>query len=303
MERIKNPSIKLKRHLDYQEYVDIKSLMKYCVEKDNVALKLELDYKLSKPLDKSEDLNKINEFMFYDEGTLIGYIGICQFGGETLEVNGMVHPEYRRLGIFSRLFSLVKDEWYKRKSQDMYLLSDNNSLPGLEFIKRTGAYYDNSEYDMFLKGDLRRGSDLNELRLRKAINKDAKEIARQNAVYFDIDPKKVGLILPEEEANRGVDIYIAEFNNTIIGKVHLEVHDGIGGIYGLGVLPEYRGNGYGKEILIKSVQLLRAKQVNEVMLQVSVKNKSALNLYKSCGFEVVSTMDYYKLRKEINSLP
>ncbi|RST60004.1 hypothetical protein D5F11_009955 [Siminovitchia terrae] len=89
----------------------------------------------------------------------------------------------------------------------MYLLSDNKFLPGLEFIKRTGAYYDNSEYDMFLKGDLRRGLALNELRLREAVNKDAKEIARQNAVYFDVGPKKVGLTLPEEEANRGVDIY------------------------------------------------------------------------------------------------
>jgi len=47
MDRIKNPSIKLKRHLEYQEYEDIKSLRKYCVEQDNVALELELDYKLS----------------------------------------------------------------------------------------------------------------------------------------------------------------------------------------------------------------------------------------------------------------
>ncbi|RST57038.1 GNAT family N-acetyltransferase [Siminovitchia terrae] len=68
-------------------------------------------------------------------------------------------------------------------------------------------------------------------------------------------------------------VQIAEFNNTIIGKVHLEVRDGIGGIYGLGVLPEYRRKGYGREILIKSVQLLKAKQVNEVMLQVSVETR------------------------------
>ena len=296
MDQIKKPSIKLIRQLNHQEYEDIKRLREYCITNDNVTLKLELDYKLSQPLDKSENLN---EFLFYDEDTLIGYIGICQFGGETLEVNGMVHPEYRRMGVFSRLFSLVKEEWHKRNSRDMYLLNDNKSLPGLEFIKRTGAYYDNSEYEMFLKGDPRNGSDLNELRLRKAINKDVKEIARQNAIYFDVDPEKVDLILPEEEANRGIAIYIAEFENAVIGKVHLEVSDGIGGIYGLGVLPEYRNRGYGKEILIKSVELLKAKRMNEIMLQVAVKNKNALSLYKSCGFEVASTMDYYKLSKEV----
>ena len=31
------------------------------------------------------------------------------------------------------------------------------------------------------------------------------------------------------------------------------------------------------------------------MLQVATKNKSALNIYKSCGFEETSTMDYYKM--------
>lgn len=296
MDPIKNPRIKLASQLDYREYEDIKSLREYCVKNDNTTLKLELDYKL---IDKSENLNKINEFMFYDDGTLIGYIGICQFGGETLEVNGMVHPEYRRMGVFSRLFSLVKEEWDKRSSRDMYLLSDHKSLPGLEFIKRTGAYYDNSEYEMFLKGDPINSTELNELRLRKATNKDVNEIARQNAIYFDVDLEKVDLLLPEEEANRGVDIYIAEFENAVIGKVHLEVSDGRGGIYGLGVLPEYRNRGYGRVILIKSVELLKAKQMNEIMLQVAVKNKNALRLYKSCGFEVTSTMDYYRLSKDV----
>ncbi len=298
MEQMKSPSIKLKGQLDQQEYEEINGLQKYCVMEDNVTLKLELDYKWSKALDKSVDINKINEFMFYDEGTLIGYIGICQFGRETLEVNGMVHPEYRRMGVFNRLFSLVKDEWYKRKSTDILLLSDNNSLSGLEFIKRTGALYDNSEYEMFLKGEPNLGSALNNLILRKAINKDAKEIAKQNAIYFQVESVDQDLILPEEEAKRGVDIFIVEIDNTIIGKIHLAVNDGIGGIYGLGVLPEYRRKGYGREILIKAIDYLKEMQVNEIMLQVAVKNKHALDLYKSCGFVETSKMDYYKLSKK-----
>ncbi|MCF6410774.1 GNAT family N-acetyltransferase [Pseudalkalibacillus salsuginis] len=297
MEQMKNPSIKLKGQLDQQDYEEINGLQKYCVMEDNVTLKLELDYKWSKALDKNVDMNKINEFMFYDEGTLIGYIGVCQFGRETLEVNGMVHPEFRRMGVFNRLFSLVKDEWYKRKLTDMLLLSDNNSLPGLEFIKRTGALYDNSEYEMYLKGESNLGSALNNLILRKAINKDAKEIARQNTIYFQVESVEEDLILPEEEAKRGVDIFIVEIDNTIIGKVHLAVNDGIGGIYGLGVLPEYRRKGYGREILIKAIDYLNERQVNKIMLQVAVKNKNALDLYKSCGFVETSKMDYYKLSK------
>lgn len=297
MEQLQNTSIKLKEQLNQQDYEDIKNLEKYCVENDQVSLKLELDYKLSKPLNKSVGIKLINEFMFYNDETLIGYIGICQFNGETLEVNGMVLPPYRRQGVFSKLFSVVKDEWSNRKPVDMLLLSDHNSLSGLAFIKQTDAQYDNSEYEMLLKGDPKLGTTLHDLTLRKANNNDAKEIARQNEIYFHIDAKEADLILPEEEANKGLNIYLAEYENVIIGKVHLEVQDGIGGIYGLGVLPEYRRKGYGREILLHAVKKLKEKQVGEIMLQVAVENKNALDLYKSCGFDGTSTMDYYKLGK------
>lgn len=41
---------------------------------------------------------------------------------------------------------------------------------------------------------------------------------------------------------------------------------------------------------------------NLLCFQVAVKNEKALNLYKSCGFEKKSTMDYYMVDKtfEIN---
>ncbi|TXC91816.1 GNAT family N-acetyltransferase [Metabacillus litoralis] len=294
--KIQQPSIKLKSHLTQEDYEDIKDLMKYCLEED-ITLKLELDYKMKSSV-KSDNTERINEFMFYDDKTLIGYIGICQFSGEALEVNGLVHPHYRRMGVFNRLFSLVKDEWHKRKIQDMLLLSDHNSFSGIEFIKQTSAQYDNSEYEMFLKKELIKNEfESDVLTFRKATNKDALEIARQNAIYFDMILDATDLISPEEEARRGVDIYIVELGEEVVGKVQIGVDDGIGGIYGLGVLPQYRRKGFGKEIILKAVNKLKEKQVKEIMLQVAVKNKTALNLYKSCGFVEQSKMDYYKLTK------
>ncbi|WP_349409978.1 GNAT family N-acetyltransferase [Pseudalkalibacillus sp. SCS-8] len=295
MEKILNPSVKLKYSLDQDDYKNILALKECCLEKENVTLKLELDYKLSRSLNESIGINKINEFMFYNGKTLIGYVGICQFGKETLEVNGMVHPEYRRQGVFTRLFSLVKDEWDKRKSQQMLLLSDRNSSSGIHFIKSTGAQYDNSEYDMFLTGEATEVTTPKPLSLRRALNEDAKEIARQNAIYFQVNSSD--LILPEEEEKHGTEIYMAEVDQSIVGKVHLEVQNDVGGIYGLGVLPEFRGKGYGRDLLMKAVEKLKEKQVQQIMLQVAVKNSNALNLYRSCGFEETTTMDYYKLTK------
>jgi ribosomal protein S18 acetylase RimI-like enzyme len=91
-------------------------------------------------------------------------------------------------------------------------------------------------------------------------------------------------------------IYLAEIDQNIVGKVHVQLHSGIGGIYGLGVLSEYRGKGYGRSILMMAIEKLKESNASEIMLQVAAENSNALNLYKSCGFMETSTMDYYEIR-------
>lgn len=294
-----DPHIKLKEKIDQKDYVDINNLQIICSKIDKTTLKLELDYKLHRAEGLRGSLKCINEFMYYDNDKLIGYIGICRFGRNTLEVNGMVHPEYRRRGIFKTLFSFVKDEWNKEESLRMLLLCDDHSSSGLEFIRNScSVIHDHSEYEMFLRSSLEQDLKANKVVLRKAMNPDAKEIAWQNSVYFEKEYKEEDLLMPEEEEKCGTSIYLAENDNGVIGKVHLEVSEGTGGIYGLGVLPEYRNKGYGREILVRAIEKLQERNIKGIMLQVAVKNKRALNLYCSCGFEVTSTMDYFEMQKE-----
>jgi ribosomal protein S18 acetylase RimI-like enzyme len=122
-------------------------------------------------------------------------------------------------------------------------------------------------------------------------------------IYFGDDPGEEneetgnnGILLPEEEEKRGMTIYIAKKEDSVIGKVNLQMSEGgTGGIYGLGVLPEHRGKGYGRAVLVQAVEKLKEAKAIEIMLQVAAQNATALNLYKSCGFQETSVMDYYKL--------
>ncbi|MEL7655791.1 MAG: GNAT family N-acetyltransferase [Bacillota bacterium] len=290
-----NPYIKLKENLSFHDYEEINNLQKLCFQYDQTTLKLEIDFKLNRAGIKIDRLNNINEFMYYENDKLVGYIGLCYFGGNAIEINGMVHPEYRRRGIFTKLFSLAKEEWEKREYPKILLLCDHNSISGQEFIKNTGAVYCHSEYEMYLRDYPKQESIRNNIVFRKATNQDAIEIARQNAIYFEEDLIEENIIMPEEEEKHGSLIFLAEADGEIIGKVHLEIIDKVGGIYGLGVNPEYRGKGYGKEILTQAIKKLTEKDLQEIMLQVAVKNKTALNIYKSCGFQETSTMDYYEI--------
>lgn len=297
MVEIINSYLKLKQVLDKKDYEDIKKLEKFCLENDKTTLKLELDYKLTSPQVRSHNTEDINEFMYYNKDELIGYLGICYFGGDTMEVNGMVQPNYRRMGIFKKLFSLLMDEWGKRELPKMLLLSDSNSISGLEFIKTTDATYHNSEYEMFLRNSSGQKVLPCNVKLRKATNKDAREIAWQNSIYAGIEFNEKDIAIITEEEGCAIITYMAEINNKIIGKVKLQMFNEIGGIYGLGVLPEYRGKGYGRELLTLGVEKLKEQKPKDIMLQVVTKNKTALNLYKSCNFEETSQMNYYEIMR------
>ena len=92
-----------------------------------------------------------------------------------------------------------------------------------------------------------------------------------------------------------MSIYLVEKDDCIIGKVHLQLINGIGGIYGLGVLPENRGKGFGRAILLNAIEKLKDAKAEKIMLQVAAENATALSLYKSCGFKETSVMDYFEL--------
>lgn len=279
----------IKAMIDQSDYNTINRLKEICSKHDGTCLKLELDYKL-----KSDNQSGINEFLYYIEKVLVAYIGIVQFGGGDLELNGMVHPDYRRLGLFKTLFDKAINECRKRDG-NILLLSDFESKSGTSFIEKNLGVFDLSEFEMYLKNSLIKPKG--EVTLEKATNKDAMEVYDQNLIYFsdlhEGDCNK-SIVMPEEEAKKGVTTYLAYVKRGIIGKVHLTVDNNLGAIYGLGVKPEYRRKGYGREILLESIKILQRELSQDVMLQVVSSNKKALDLYESCGFEIVSRMSYYK---------
>jgi len=285
----------------------INELQKQCSDYDQINLKLELDYKLAEAQNKNNNIDNrnINEFMYFDKKQLIGYIGICCFGGTdaAFEITGMVNPRYRRQGIFSKLHALATSECKRRNAGSILLLCDKKSVSGQNFLKTAGAAYKYSEFEMFLRNEPNeiKREEISGFRLRKATPADVWEVTRQNAIYFgdlhdeennDIEEERFRLM--EDEEKPAMSIYLAEMNELIIGKVHLQIINSIGGIYGLGVLPENRNKGFGRAILMKAINMLKEANVEEIMLQVATGNAAALGLYKSCGFQEVSIMDYYE---------
>ncbi len=289
-EKIFNEVLCLKQDITENDYQELKNLETICTTKDRVSLKLELYYKLNLSKSTEIGISKINEFFYYINDELVSYLGISSYSTNIAEINGMTHPKYRRKGLFQKLFQLAMDECHRRKFEKILLLTDEASTSGISFINSTSAEYEFSEYRMraLCHKPANRSSSIT---MRKANHLDKKEISRQNIIYFN-DPEVT-------EDNYSIDdhnlnsTYMVELQDETIGKICIEYTNSSAYIFGFGILEEFRGNGYGRAALTEAMNICYQNNFHEIELDVACKNRNALNLYSSCGFEVQSVMKYY----------
>lgn len=69
-----------------------------------------------------------------------------------------------------------------------------------------------------------------------------------------------------------------------------------GRIYMLGVDPDYRGRGLGRQLLLAGLSYLRSNDLRVVELTVDRENKAACALYKSMGFKLWTSSLWYEKR-------
>ncbi|MDO4962489.1 MAG: GNAT family N-acetyltransferase [bacterium] len=86
-------------------------------------------------------------------------------------------------------------------------------------------------------------------------------------------------------------------NKEIVGYVYFKFvkdEDAFGYLIdGLYVEEEYRNKGIAKSLITEGLSIIKEKDISFIDINVMSKNETALNLYKSLGFEVLS----FKMRK------
>lgn len=76
---------------------DIQKLQSICQQEEKIELKLNFD------MLRSRKQNEVNDFFYYENNQLVGFIGLYGFGN-TVEICGMVDPSYRRKRFFQSCF-------------------------------------------------------------------------------------------------------------------------------------------------------------------------------------------------------
>ena len=241
------------------------------------------------------------DFLYYEQGQLVGYLGIDNHGTTEKECTGMVHPACRRKGIARRLLYAAKEEGRHSGIQQLVLSNERTSTSGTAFIQAIDAKLNFSEHEMVLGTFQERPVFDERLIIRQASNAgDSAMVELIMATDIgDIEQAKQYVASSIKDENQR--FYLMTFGGTDVGcdepvgSLRLTTMGQRTGIYGFVVRPEYRGKGYGRQLLQEVIRIIRNEGPNEIMLDVDVHNATALGLYLSLGFEIKTTYDYYNL--------
>ncbi|MDN3016096.1 GNAT family N-acetyltransferase [Paenibacillus sp. BSR1-1] len=270
--------------LTKEQLLEIKALLEICEKDGGFQLKLNFDMLENRTENRKED------FFHYENGMLVGFLGSYGFGNK-VELCGMVHPDYRRKGIFSSLLEMGLAEAKKHNATTILLNAPSGSESAKEFLNTIPCTYSFSEYQMkWQKTEL---SEDSKVSLRPSVSEADWEAEIQLEVLcFGFSEKEAREFNQTIRVNSGEENLIIEADGKTAGKMRVSESDGEAWIYGFAVFPELQGKGIGRKALSKVV-LQEDKKGFSIFLEVEAKNANALRLYETCGFRSYHSQDYY----------
>ena len=227
-------------------------------------------------------------------------------------LDGCIHPQYRRRGIASKLWSAALKQIRASgiKSAQVSILETNAGAK--KFLKNLGFNFIRYFVEMQLQlGDIKMQSliiaadDISSRRLKPHETRLLTEV--QNRCFsgswgFNPNTEKEIAYRLNLKGRSPKDVTLTFMKDLPIGycwavinaeeNERREEEKGI--IHMLGVDPDYRQKDIGKIILQNGLEDLKARGVNVVQLTVDRENPAACSLYESVGFRVYAKTEWYE---------
>ena len=170
--------------LSPQELEEVRKLWEVCNSHDHIEIKLNWGTLSDRPSGVT------NDFLFYQNDRIVGFLAIYCFMSTEVEISGMVHPEARRQGIFGQLVQNAIAECRRREVPKLIFINERGSESGKAFLTNLGAAYSFSEYVMELQeqeAETPQALDLNDnIAIRLADVQDTELLVKLNMSGFNM---------------------------------------------------------------------------------------------------------------------
>lgn len=241
--------------LSSKQYYEARDLIAICAQADGTRGVSFLEPELN------ENTKFPAFYMMYDGSKLVSFLSVFLADNTECEIYGYTLPDYRQKGCFKRLY---KDAVRKLKAagyKDIICVCEPECQSGKAVLEKMGMNLLRTEhlmsYDMSPVGDTK-----GRLELDRYTEDDAEVFAT----------------------------YIGE---DVIGTCNVEFTRSHAVIYGFHVYDEYRGNGYGSEMLLLVLKQLLEEGVTKILLHVNGANTVAHTMYSHHSFVTEEQIDYW----------
>jgi ribosomal protein S18 acetylase RimI-like enzyme len=239
-----------------------------------------------------------HHFQLYEGETLRGILTFPfngRRGDPDPEAYVIVDPQHRRKGIGRSLVNAAKESIREAGTKEFLLVSEAKSASGTAFAKAVGGALSRSEIRMRLMDKPTRSVE-ETIHLRQAKVEDVDLLARVLARSFE-SPVEAHLDRLKRDIPSPIyRFYLAYLVDEPVGSIGVVAEDRRVYLVAFGVLAEYRGRGFGRQILTQTVNRLVSENWDEILIELDASNRVALSLYGSCGFRETTSYNYYAIK-------
>jgi ribosomal protein S18 acetylase RimI-like enzyme len=279
----------IKYSLNDVELADARALADICASYEDIDLRIGWSALQGRASDAPQD------FLYYQDGALLGFLSLFGVGAGEAEGGGMVHPRYRRKGVFTALVAAARAICRQHNTSALVLVCDRRSDGAKAFFESLGAAHTFSEHLMKLESPAAIVPPDGRLDFHRARPADAAAIAAIIAEDAGMDVTLFRQVVAGDVETGARQYYVAKAGGETIGTINVDVIDGAPYIYGFVIRPEHRGRGYGKQMLACTIADIVAERPQPIFLEVETDNTPALGLYHAFGFTITRTYDYYRV--------
>lgn len=211
------------------------------------------------------------------------------------EVTAFTMPAFRRSGQFRRLCAEAADVLKAHGVPSLLFAVEGNAAAGQAALSRIGCTeYQHTEYRMTLDC-LPTASTCTDVAVIPVHDEHADRYRALVSAVFERERDNCDTYADATLQNPLREGFMLEADGAGIGVCQMNYEDGVAFLYGLELLPAYRGKGYG-EAFVRGVLQAVPRDRLPVILDVDSENQAALSLYRKLGFREVFRIDYHSMR-------
>lgn len=268
---------------------EIRRAERVCKKHDGLKTEFPLDASLN------FDSTMKSVMVLYEGETLASILSIFAPTSDQAEFSAMTLPQFRQRGFFNLLYFRAVGEVRKFGVGKILLVCERDSDTGFEAVSAHAAKLDHTEYVLkFASEDTAFLTETpNPLTISRCTENEIETLASLSSVIFEESTEDAHNFVTHALETAGRAQYLIKLDDKDIGMVSVFSENGDATIYGVGLLPEYRGKGYGRQLLYLTIQTILKSGIKNIRIEVDSTNQIAYKLYTTSGFAAESTVDYY----------